>query len=251
MRLFCLQLEASCLQWSFLLTIDNFSFFAYSWSFSAYSFSFSAYSWSFFAYSGKVLLIRALRDCKQRSLTVSKKAPTVSKKPPPIAFHIFCCCGPACPEPSLASGQGCNWTQTLFSRALRAPRIYLGPATTQNLVVKFDGEISDGLLVEYASDDIPSKRSSKISFQTSPEVRHQFRRRLRQLDSGNRWCLCIPLQIPGYPAKMGFEGRIELSDPTPLSGRPPTHSKIEEPNNLSLFSVFLPDPRTSMFKSDI
>ena len=35
----------------------------------------------------------------------------------------------------------------------------------------------------------PSKRSSKISFQTSPEVRHQFRRKLRQLHSGNRWCL--------------------------------------------------------------
>ena len=43
------------------------------------------YSWSFFAYSGKVRLIRALRDCKQRSLTVSKKAPTVSKK----AFPFF------------------------------------------------------------------------------------------------------------------------------------------------------------------
>ena len=27
MRLFCLQLEASCLQWSFSLTVDNFSFF--------------------------------------------------------------------------------------------------------------------------------------------------------------------------------------------------------------------------------
>ena len=35
----------------------------------------------------------------------------------------------------------------------------------------------------------PSKRSSKISFQTSPEVRHQFRRKLRQLHSGNHWCL--------------------------------------------------------------
>ena len=35
----------------------------------------------------------------------------------------------------------------------------------------------------------PSKRSSKISFQTSPEVRHQFRRKLRQLHSGNRRCL--------------------------------------------------------------
>ena len=38
----------------------------------------------------------------------------------------------------------------------------------------------------------PSKRSSKISFQTSPEVRHQFRRKLRQLHSGNRWCLNVP-----------------------------------------------------------
>ena len=32
---------------AFLLTVDNFSFFAYSWSFFAYSFSFFAYSWSF------------------------------------------------------------------------------------------------------------------------------------------------------------------------------------------------------------
>ena len=81
MQLFCLQLEASCLQWSFLLTVDNFSFFtynfsvfAYNFSVFAYNFSFFAYSWSFFAYSGKVPLIRALRDCKQRSLTVSKKS---------------------------------------------------------------------------------------------------------------------------------------------------------------------------------
>ena len=43
-------------------------------------FPFFAYSWSFFAYSGKVRPIRALRDCKPRSLTVSNKAPTVSKK---------------------------------------------------------------------------------------------------------------------------------------------------------------------------
>ena len=43
--------------------------------------------------------------------------------------------------------------------------------------------------MENVSDDFPSKRSSKISFQTSPEVRHQFRRKLRQLHSGNCWCL--------------------------------------------------------------
>ena len=103
MRLFCLQLEASCLQLelfclqltilaflltvgAFLLTVDNFSFFAYSWSFFAYSFSFFTYNWSLFAYGGKVYLIRALRDCKQRSLTVGKKAPTVSKKASPKQF---------------------------------------------------------------------------------------------------------------------------------------------------------------------
>ena len=60
--------------------IDNFSLFPYSWSLFNYSFSFFPYRWSFSAYSGKVPLIRALRDCKQRSLSVSKKAPTVSKK---------------------------------------------------------------------------------------------------------------------------------------------------------------------------
>ena len=81
----------------FLLTVDNFSFLAYSWSSFAYSFSFSAYGWSFFAYSGKVRLIRALRDCKQRSLTVSKKAPTVSTKtspssPPTLSFLMARMC---------------------------------------------------------------------------------------------------------------------------------------------------------------
>ena len=69
---------------AFLLTVDNFRFFTYSWSFFAYSFSFSTYSWSVF--SAKVRLIRALRDCKQRSLTVSKKAPTVSTKASPHKF---------------------------------------------------------------------------------------------------------------------------------------------------------------------
>ena len=62
---------------------NYFSFSTYSWSFFGYSFSFFTYSWSFFAYSGKVRLIRALRDCKQRSSTVSEKALTVSKKASP------------------------------------------------------------------------------------------------------------------------------------------------------------------------
>ena len=58
---------------AFLLTVDNLSLFAYNWSFFAYNFTFFAYNWSFLAYSGKVRLIKALRHCKQRSLTVSKK----------------------------------------------------------------------------------------------------------------------------------------------------------------------------------
>ena len=93
MRLFCLQLEASCLHWSFLLTVDKFSFFTYNWSFFAYNLSFSTYNWSFFAYSGEARLIRALRDCKQRSLTVSKKSSdckwTSFPRSKPGGFHIF------------------------------------------------------------------------------------------------------------------------------------------------------------------
>ena len=89
MQFFGLQLEASCLQWVFLLTVDNFSFFTYSWSFSAYSFSFLTYNWSFLAYSGKVPLIKVLNDCKQRNLTASKKTPTVSKKIPPFFLGFY------------------------------------------------------------------------------------------------------------------------------------------------------------------
>ena len=74
---------------AFLLTVDNLSFFTYSWSLFTYSFSFSTYSWSFFAYSGKVRLIKALRDCKPRSSTVSKKAPTVSEKASPFGCHHY------------------------------------------------------------------------------------------------------------------------------------------------------------------
>ena len=73
---------------AFVLTVDNFSFFTCSWSFFAYSFSFFAYNWSFFACSRNVRIIRASGDCKQRSLTVSKKAPTVSKEAKTPETHI-------------------------------------------------------------------------------------------------------------------------------------------------------------------
>ena len=54
------------------------------------------------------------------------------------------------------------------AKAVSKPSQFLGPATTQNLVVKFDGEICGGVLVENASDNFPSKRSSPISPKTSP-----------------------------------------------------------------------------------
>ena len=34
----------------------------------------------------------------------------------------------------------------------------IGPATTQNLVVKFDGDICGGVLVESVSDDFPQQK---------------------------------------------------------------------------------------------
>ena len=77
---------------SFLLTVDLFylqlTILAFSLTVGASlltALAFFTYSWNFFAYSGKVRLIRALRDYRQRSLTVGKKAPTVSKKASPFA----------------------------------------------------------------------------------------------------------------------------------------------------------------------
>ena len=75
--------------------------------------------------------------------------------------------------------------------------------------MKFDGEICGGVLAEDASDDFPSKRSLKISFQTSPEVRHQFRRILRQLHSGNRWCLNLEHLLHNI-CEEGTQIRVDL-----------------------------------------
>ena len=69
---------------AFLLTVHNFLAFCLTvGAFLLTELCFFTYSWSFFTYSGKVRLIGALRDCKQRSLTVCKKAPTVGKKASP------------------------------------------------------------------------------------------------------------------------------------------------------------------------
>ena len=69
---------------AFLLAVDNFSFLLAVGAFLLTIELFFGCNWSFFAYSGKVRLIGALRNCKQRSLTLSKKAPTVSKKTSPV-----------------------------------------------------------------------------------------------------------------------------------------------------------------------
>ena len=58
------------------------------------AFSLLTYSCSFVAYSGKVRLIRSLRDCKQRSSNVSKRAPTESKKKLPPCLLVECCPAP-------------------------------------------------------------------------------------------------------------------------------------------------------------
>ena len=96
MQLLCLQLEASCLQWIFNLQLTIV--FTYTWGFSLTILAFLltvAFCLQFylqtklqllFAYSGQVRLISALRDCKQRSSTVSKKTPTASKKSFPLIF---------------------------------------------------------------------------------------------------------------------------------------------------------------------
>ena len=116
--------------------------------------------------------------------------------------------------PTASHSQAAKTTQTAptpttlhlgrnFSNSGGSPS--LGPATTQNLVVQSDGEICGGVLVENASDDFPQQKKLEISFQTSPEVRHQFRRKLRQLHSGNRWCLHLsdPTEIPPPIARQG------------------------------------------------
>ena len=64
------------------------SYFACSCSFFTYNWSSFAYSWSFSAYCGKVRLISTSADCKQISSTVSREAPTVSKRAYRIEYRI-------------------------------------------------------------------------------------------------------------------------------------------------------------------
>ena len=75
-----------------------------------------------------------------------------------------------------------RWSDESFTRIL-------GPATTQNLVVKFDGEICGGILVENASDDFPQQRKLENLLPNFAGSSPPISPKLRQLHSGNRWCL--------------------------------------------------------------
>ena len=79
----------------------------------------------------------------------------------------------------------------------------------------------------------PCKKNSKISFQTSPEVRRQFRRKLRQLDSGNRWCL--QLSFFAYSAKLRLR-----STPMDCKQRSSTASQKAPTNIAILFLARVP-----------
>ena len=88
--LFCLQLEVSCLQWSFFTYSCVWDLFYLQLQLFRLQFSLFAYSWSFFACSGKVHLTRGLRDCKPRSLSCltayAKKLPNGKYENSPTFF---------------------------------------------------------------------------------------------------------------------------------------------------------------------
>ena len=72
---------------SFLLTVEFFDLQLFR-SFLTYSWSLFTHNLSFFTYSGQLLLISTLTDCKLRSSTVSKKAPTVNKTASPVYHRL-------------------------------------------------------------------------------------------------------------------------------------------------------------------
>ena len=60
------------------------------------------------------------------------------------------------------------FANSLFCAHLRA---FVGPATTQNLVVKLDGEICSGVLAENASDNFPQQKKLESLL---PKLRQKF-----------------------------------------------------------------------------
>ena len=86
---------------AFSLTIDNYSFLLTIGAFLLVALAFLLTVGAFFAYNGKVRLIRALRDCEQRSFTVSKRTLSVSKKASP---NFYLCRFSSCNKRGFSSG---------------------------------------------------------------------------------------------------------------------------------------------------
>ena len=84
MQLSCLRLDAFAYSEAFYLHLCVGAFLITIAASLLTTRAFFVYNWSFLAYSGKVLLIRTSTDCKQRSSTVSTRAPTVSKNVSPL-----------------------------------------------------------------------------------------------------------------------------------------------------------------------
>ena len=101
-----LQLEASCLQWSFFTCNRVWELFCLHFERFYLQLELLCLQVKLFAYSGKVLLlISCSMDCKQRTSTVSEKAPTVSKKLPCVYLvHLGWCFLGVGGLPSLESG---------------------------------------------------------------------------------------------------------------------------------------------------
>ena len=89
---------------------------------------------------------------------------TFMNKKPQRYFIVWCWCTDchwASNALNGASAHNFYDNRSLWNDNTCFDNINLGPATTQNLAVKFNGEICGGVLVENASGDFPSKRSSK------------------------------------------------------------------------------------------
>ena len=94
MQVFCSQLEASCLQWSFLLTIDKFIFLltirAFSLTILAFLLTIGAFCLQWESASNK-----RLKGLQAKKLNCKQKAQTVSNKLPP---KVTIGCAKALPE---------------------------------------------------------------------------------------------------------------------------------------------------------
>ena len=99
----------------------------------------------------------------------------------------------------------------------------VGPATTQNLVVKFDGEIRGGVLVENASEDFPQQKklenllpnfagsSPPISPKTSPT---------------SLWKSLVPKNVSGPEKGVITKGVLSLEEPLESLSSISTFSRI-------------------------